>query len=150
MKISLMTTRVIADLSSSPSSAVTCCRTRQGRKSSGFRLCCQVGHLDIPGRRTWISTDHVPHESPQPYHGLLQLLFQLDLLLYECLLRGGKICLLFILTCVLFQVLAIVFLLCSCAEQPRRPEGKSTGQKLRSRFFCLLKSGGRLWKSKVI
>ena len=61
----------------------------------------------------------------QPYHGLLQLLFQPDLLFYECLLRGGKVCLLFVLTCVLFQVLAIVFLLCSCAQQPRRrPERK--------------------------
>lgn len=133
MKIILMTTRVTADLSSIPPSAVTCCRTQQGQNLSGFRLCCQGGHLQIPRRRTWSSTDHAPHESPQPYHGLLQLLFQLDLLFHECLLQGGKICLLFILTRVLLQVLAVVLLFCSCAQQPRRrPEGKPTRQKLRS------------------
>ena len=69
----------------------------------------------------------LPPGSRWPYHGLLQLLFQLDLLLHEGLLCRGKICLLFILTRVLFQVLAVVLLFCGCAQQPGRgPKDKAT------------------------
>lgn len=62
-----------------------------------------------------------------PYHGLPQLLFQLHLLFQEALVCRGWICLWLTMTQVLFQVLAIVLLFRSCAQQARRrPKEKPT------------------------
>lgn len=74
-----MTNLVTVDFEFYPS-AVTCCRTPTGTEFVWLPPVVREAIFKSPEDGPGVPQTMLLTQSPQPYHGLLQLLFQLDLL----------------------------------------------------------------------